>query len=247
MNLNVLIADDDFGMRMVLRKALKNIEGVDIQGEAENGEAVLQLYEEIGADVVFLDVEMPGLTGIECAKRIMDINPRTFIIFVTAHEEYMQDAFELYAFDYLIKPFKLERIYQTVERLKTIGVQKDDPVMHRIIKHEKGLDKLLIKNKEGMSFVDMHEIMLIQRENRSTVIYTANESYTTSEGLGDLEERLNASQFFRCHKSYIINLAYVDKIYPYGRWTYIVKLKNTEKDALITHDKFVELEKIFTG
>ncbi len=245
MSLKVLIADDDCGMRLVLRKALKNIDDVEIAGEAENGEAALCLYDELKPDVVFLDVEMPNVTGIDCAKKIMDINPKTFIVFATAHGEYMSDAFELYAFDYLIKPFKIERIYQTMERIKSIGDKHENKGIQKIIKHDKGLDKLIVKSKEGISFIDMNDIIMIQRENRSTVIYTFRESYSTSESLGDLEDRLDKTQFFRCHKSYIINLSLVDKIYPYGRWTYIVKLRNTEKDALLTHDKYAELEKIF--
>ncbi|MFZ5351687.1 MAG: LytR/AlgR family response regulator transcription factor [Bacillota bacterium] len=245
MKLKVLLADDDYGMRLILRKTLKDIEYVEIIGEAENGEAALKLYEDSNADVVFLDVEMPVLSGVECAKRIMDINPRTFVIFVTAHEEYMHDAFELYAFDYLIKPFKIERIQQTMERIGVINQRQYEPIKHKLFKHEKGLDKLLVRNKEGISFIDMHDIIIIQRENRSTVIHTSHGSCSTSESLGDLEEKLDKSLFFRCHKSYIINLSLIDKIYPYGRWTYIVKLKNTDLDALVTHDKFTELEDIF--
>lgn len=245
MSLKVLIADDDCGMRLVLRKALKNIDQVEIVGEAENGEAALCLYDELKPEVVFLDVEMPFITGLDCAKRIMDINPKTFIVFATAHDEYMPDAFELYAFDYLIKPFKIERIYQTMERIKSIGDRKENIDIKQIIKHDKGLDKLIVKSKEGISFLDMNDIVMIQRENRSTVIYTFNEGFTTSESLSDLEDRLDKAKFFRSHKSYIINLSLVDKIYPYGRWTYIVKLKSTEKDALLTHEKYTELEKIF--
>jgi two-component system LytT family response regulator len=86
---------------------------------------------------------------------------------------------------------------------------------------------------------------LIQREDHSTAIYTAQERYVTSEGLSELEERLDGEIFFRSHKSYIINLTMVYKIYPYGRWTYIVKLKNTSQDALITHEKFEEMQRLF--
>ncbi|MDF2674415.1 MAG: response regulator receiver domain protein, partial [Clostridiales bacterium] len=88
-------------------------------------------------------------------------------------------------------------------------------------------------------------IIIIQREDRSTVIYTADSSYITSEGLSDIEEKLDKTQFLRSHKSYIINLSMINKIYPYGRWTYTIKLKNTDKDALLTYDKYEELKKLF--
>ena len=245
MSLRVLIADDDSGMRLVLKKALEKDEQIELVGEAEDGEGALALYNEKHPDVLFLDVEMPKLSGIECAKKIADINPKQRIIFVTAHSEYMSEAFELYAFDYLVKPFKLDRIYKTIERIKNLEA-KESSSIKQIIKHEKGLEKLILKHKEGISFIDMNQILLVQRENRSTVICTQEENYTTSESLGDIEEKLDKTQFFRCHKSYIINLSMIDKIYPYGRWTYIVKLKNSQQDALLTHEKYLELEKLFS-
>lgn len=239
-----MIADDDYGIRRILFKALSKIDDVEIVGEAEGGESAISLYEEANPDVVFLDVEMPNINGIECAKKIMDINPKTKVIFVTAHNEYMSDAFELYAFDYLVKPFKLERINQTIERIKN-AENESYKLFNKDIENKKSLDKLIIKNKEGIIFIDINNIIIIQRENRSTVIYTLDQNYTTSMSLVEIEKKLERTQFFRSHKSYIINLLMIDKIFPYGRWTYIVKLKNTEIDALLTHDKFLQMQKKF--
>lgn len=245
LELKVLIADDEAGMRIVLRKLIENTEGYKLIGEAEDGETALSLYESLHPEVVFLDVEMPGLSGVECARRITDINPKTFIIFATGHSEYMPEAFEMYAFDYIVKPFKVERVFQTLERIINLNDNQGSKSVHKIIRHDKGLEKILIKNKEGISFVDMNDIIIIQREDRSTAIYTANEVFNTSEGLSEVEERLDSRLFFRSHKSYIINLSRINKIYPYGRWTYIVKLRNTDKDALLTHEKYEELKRIF--
>jgi two-component system LytT family response regulator len=241
----VLIGDDEEGIRRILRRAVEKTEGFEIVGEGQNGAEVLSLAERLRPNIVFMDVEMPELNGVECAKRIVDISPKTIIIFATAHEEFMPEAFQLYAFDYLIKPFKMERVYQTLERIKTLNNQTQEEPIHRTVNHEKVPQRLLIKNKEGISFVDTREIILIQREDRSTVIYTAHDSYITSEGLSDMEEKLDKDEFLRTHKSYIINLSMISKIYPYGRWTYIVKLKNTDKDALLTHDKYEELKRMF--
>ena len=245
MNLKVLIGDDDSGMRLVLKKAIEKVEGFEIVGEAVDGEESLELFEKLKPQIVFLDVEMPKLTGVECATKIVDLNPKTKIIFATAHEQYMPAAFQLYAFDYLIKPFKLERVFQSLERIKALDSKPEEHSISKIIKNDKVLDKLLIKNKEGISFVDMKDIIIVQREDRSTVIYTKDKFYVTSEGLSELEERLDGSVFYRSHKSYIINLSMITNVYPYGRWTYCIKLKNTDKDALITHDKYDELKEMF--
>ena len=246
MNIKVLIVDDEKGMRTIIKKILDKSGGFEIIGDTDNGEEAISIFKEHHPQVVFFDIEMPVFSGIECAKILTDIDPKTIIIFATAHQEYMSDAFQLYAFDYLIKPFKIERVMQTLDRIKSLNKPNYSDGLDKIIKHEKGLDKLMIKNKEGISFVDTKEIILVQREENSTVIYTQNDSFNTSISLSEIEEKLDNTQFFRCHKSYIINLSLITKIYPYGRWTYLVKLKNTEKDALLTHEKYDEIKKLFS-
>ncbi len=245
MELKVLIIDDDEGMRLVLKKVIEKTEGLELIGEAESGETGLGLVEALSPHIVFMDIEMPGMGGIECAKRITDIAPKTFIIFATAHENYMPEAFEVYASDYLIKPFKIDRILTTLQRIKEIFFNKESTVVSPPQITRDSLSKLIIKSKEGISFIDCKDIIFIERENRNTVIQTLTESVTTSDGLSEIEERLDKALFFRSHKSYIINLSMIYKIYPYGRWTYTVKFKGTEKDALLTHDRYEQLEKLF--
>jgi len=239
MDIKVLIVDDEKGIRTIIEKILNKSGGFEVVGDTDNGEEAIGIFKEHRPEVVFLDVQMPGGSGIDCAKRLTDIDPKTIIIFATAHAEYMSDAFQLYAFDYLIKPFKIERVMQTLDRIKKLNKPNYGDGIDKIIKHEKGLDKLMIKNKEGISFVDIKEIVLVQREESSTVIYTKTDSFITSISLSDIEEKLDNTQFFRSHKSYIINLSLITKIYPYGRWTYVVKLKNT-------HEKYEEIKKLFS-
>jgi len=245
MNFKVLIADDDAGMCKLLKKAIEKVDGFHVVGEASDGEEAFRLVEKLNPDVVFLDVEMPVLNGIECANMIVDFNPLIKIIFVTAYEEYMPEAFKVYAFDYMVKPFKMDRLYQTLQHLKNMALKKNEEstAVPGINKPE--LDKLLIRGKEGVILVDIDDIILIQREDRNTVIITSHEKYVTSDSLGQIEEKLGRWMFFRSHKSYIINLSKIHKIFPYGRWTYLVKLKNTDVDALMTSDKYEELRKRF--
>lgn len=246
MDKKVLIVDDDDGIRTVIKKILDKSGGFEVICDINNGDEAIGIFNEYRPDVVFIDVQMPGCSGVDCAKKIADIEPKTIIIFATAHQEYMSDAFKVYAFDYLIKPFKIERVMQTLDRIKNLNKPNYGDGIDKIIKHEKGLDKLMIKNKEGISFVDTKEIVLIQREENSTVIYTKTDSFTTSISLSEIDEKLDSTQFFRSHKSYIINLSLITKIYSYGRWTYVVKLKNTEKDALLTHERYEEIKKLFS-
>ena len=246
-SIRVVIADDDSGMRTVMRHMIDRMEGFTLLGEADNGTRLLELVEEHNPQVVFLDVEMPGMTGVECARVIQDKSPAMVIIFATAHDQYMGDAFEVYAFDYLVKPFKMERVIQTLERARNRITRREEkplPALKTATKAATG--RLMLHHKEGVSFIDMKDILLVQREDRATVIYTIGEGrYVTSASLGETEERLDKDIFFRCHKSYIINLNHIMNITPYGRWTYVVELNGTRHDALITHEKYEELERMF--
>ncbi|MBQ2989980.1 MAG: response regulator transcription factor [Clostridia bacterium] len=251
--IRVIIADDQEGMRMILRRMIAKAEGFTICAEADNGADVPELVEKHKPHVCFLDVEMPGMTGLECAKAIQDTDPHTIIIFATAHDDYMAQAFELYAFDYMVKPFRLVRVMQTLERIRQVTIGRHAEATQAVMQSAPARmraatsGRIMLRHKEGVNFINQADILLVQRENRSTVLYaTEGRRFETSESLGDVEERLDPQIFFRCHKSYIINLNVIDNITPYGRWTYVVHLVGTDQDALITHEKYEELEKMFS-
>ena len=235
-------------MRMVVRKLIERADDYALVGEAENGEELLALFEKTRPEVVFMDVEMPGMSGVECARLIQDKNPKTIMVFVTAHEEYMADAFEVYAFDYLLKPFRLERAMHTLDlirqRLRESAGAQDAP--QKPVRFNAPA-RIMLRHREGVSFVDLNDILLVQREERATVVYVADGGrFVTGDTLGEMEERLPEGMFFRTHKSYIVNIDQIESITPYGRWTYIVRLCGTKRDALITHERFDELQKLFS-
>ena len=246
--ISVLIADDDPGMRLILRKKIQETDGFFVAGEAVSGDEAMVLYDKLTPQVVFLDVDMPGKTGVECARLIQDQNPACVLIFATGHEEYMGEAFEVYAFDYLVKPFKLDRLEQTLDRIsdRLNRVRQAPQPQPQAAVSRSPAGRLMLRHRDGVTFIDVESILLVQREDRATVIYTENDGrYVLSETLSETEARLDPHIFFRCHKSYIINLRRIRNITPYGRWTYVVQLDGTDRDALITHEKYEELEKKF--
>ena len=251
--IRILIADDDAGMRLVMRKLAEAAEGYELVGEAEDGNALIRMYDELRPEVVLMDVEMPGMTGIECARAIQDRNPRTVLVFATAHEEYMASAFEVYAFDYLVKPFRVERAMQTLERIRerlrgeSAEAAEPLPAVERSAEAASPVPgRMMLKHREGVSFIDIPDIAMVMRENRSTVLLMKDGTrYVVGDGMAELDERLPDDIFFRTHKSYIVNLNLIESIAPYGRWTFIVKLKGLKDDALITHERFEELQKRF--
>ena len=246
-DIRILIADDDDGMRMIMRRFAEKAGGFQIVGEAKDGRELIRLNEQTHPQVILLDVEMPVMTGVECARIIQDINPKTILVFATAHEKYMGDAFEVYAFDYLLKPFREQRVMKTLALIRSRLAEEAE---ERAVKPETPRNvaprKLMLRHKEGVSFVDMEDILLIQREERSTVLYLAGgERLVTSDSLSELDERLPDDMFFRTHKSYVVGLRHIDSITPYGRWTYVVKLRGTTHDALVTAERLEILQKMF--
>ncbi len=246
-DIRILIADDDDGMRMIMRRFVEKAGGFQIVGEAKDGRELIRLNEQTHPQVILLDVEMPVMTGVECARIIQDINPKTILVFATAHEKYMGDAFEVYAFDYLLKPFREQRVMKTLALIRSRLAEEAE---ERAVKPETPRNtaprKLMLRHKEGVSFVDMEDILLIQREERSTVLYLAGgERLVTSDSLSELDERLPDDMFFRTHKSYVVGLRHIDSITPYGRWTYVVKLRGTTHDALVTAERLEILQKMF--
>lgn len=241
----VMIVEDESGVRLLLKKIIERHGGFEIAGESGSfSDAVVQ-FGKLRPDVVFMDIGIQGENGIECARIMTDMAPKTKIIFATAHTEYMSEAFELYAFDYLVKPFDVSRVDRTLDRIRALHDTEKPEETEHIARYEKGLSRLLVKGRESMSFVDIADIVLIQRENNATVIYTDTDSFVTSATMGDIEAKLDREQFMRSHKSYIINLSKIKKIEPYGRWTYVVTFKDMKKDALITQEKYEEIKKRF--
>lgn len=247
--ITVLICDDDPSIRMILKKRIQRTAGFIVADEARDGREALEKYDALRPRVVFLDVDMPEVSGIDCAREILDKDPECKLVFATGHEEYMGEAFEVYAFDYLVKPFNLERLDATLDRIREMDEKQR--AMRSGEVREAGrrslTDRLMVKHRDGVIFLDPEEILLIQREDRATVMYTVGEGrYVIPETMQEIEDKLDSSVFFRCHKSYIINIHHIRNITPYGRWTYVIQLDGTRHDALITHDKYDELEKRFS-
>lgn len=286
MKLKVLLVDDEPHIRKILQKVIEDNPAFEVVGDCDNmTEAIIQ-FNGKKPDVVFMDIEINSGSGIDCAKVIRELKPDVKIIFATAHSEYMSNAFEIYAFDYLVKPFNMDRIRQTLGRIensfnksttvigndiadagnaaeksadKATGRNATEKTVGKIAEKtaDKSADrlagkvwekksKLLIKGRENVTFVDVSEIVMVERANNNTYIYTKDgECYVTSTSLGDIEEKICGEELVRSHKSYIINISMIKKIEPYGRWTYVVFFKGIDKDALVTKEKYEQIKNLY--
>lgn len=247
--IKVMIIEDEPEIRRLLKRIVEKQESFCVVTEAASFSEAVTEFSRYKPEVVFVDVDLNGESGLDCAKVIAELAPMTKIIFATAHSEYMANAFEIYAFDYLVKPFNMERVNRTLSKVRE-SMERHTPEsredgLEEVTHSQKYKDKLLIKGKEQVVFVDTRDIIMVERVNSQTNIITANEEYKTSVSLSDIEAKLNPEEFMRCHKSYIINLQAISRLEPYGRWTYVVKLKGTEATALMTSQNYEEIKRMF--
>ena len=204
--LKALVVDDEAPARSELRYLLGEAGGVEIVGEAGNAVEALQLIKAIPYDVIFLDIQMPGLSGVQLAEAL-SAHPRPpAIIFVTAHSEHAVKAFEVKATDYLVKPVELDRLKQAIQRLEPVAEQA--PARVERIPVEKAGKKLL---------VSVEDILYVMAKDDYSYLYTETDRYLSTISLAQLEAKLEPVGFFRIHRRYLVNLSRVKEVVPmYG-------------------------------
>lgn len=246
MKITVLIAEDDPDMRHVLRKVVEEVEGVQVVGEAGNGLEAIKLIRELSPQVVFVDIGLPEKDGVELAQEIFDINPLTFIVFATAFSEFREKAFDVYAFDYLVKPFKMNRVRQTMERIKQVLSGKIAGRPGFYLKKLNGdiSRKQFFRSDNKLVYLNLDDIIYVTKEGRKCTIYFIGGQIQTNDNLSVLEEQLAGYPFFRSHSGFIINLRMVKELIPTGRSSYELVMANTKKRPLITVERFKELEEL---
>lgn len=231
--IRAMIVDDDPSMRMILCKALMKYQDIQVSCDLDNGQAAIDYANGHVLDLALLDVDMPKVNGIEAAKAITELYPKCKVVFITAHQDYMAEAFELYAYDYIMKPFKMDRFHKTIDRILSTtspmqGSQKEKAAVLS--------DDLVLKIGQGVVVLKKHDILMVERVNRQTIIVTREDEFAVTKTLQEMEDLLG-EDFMRSHKSYIVQTATIKALEVYGRWTYVVKLHGTSRDALMTKEK----------
>lgn len=213
--LKALVVDDEAPARSELRYLLDEAGGVEVVGEASNAVEALQLIKAIPYDVIFLDIQMPGLTGVQLAEVLAGLTNPPAIIFVTAHSEHAVKAFEVRATDYLVKPVELDRLKNALSRIEPIAEQA--PARVERIPVEKAGKKLLVA---------VEDILYVMAKDDYSYLYTAADRYLSTISLAQLETKLEPVGFFRIHRRYLVNLSRVKEVVPMYGGTLLLTLSD---------------------
>lgn len=234
-----------------MKRLLSKMEEVELIHAAENGFDALEHIQSLSPDLVFLDIEMPGMNGLEVAESI-DLEVMPSVIFATAYSEHAIKAFELNAQDYLLKPFNEDRLRAAVDKVianrADTALNKDK--IAEILKTELAEDiktpfanKVPIPTRDRYKLIDYDEVVCIEVEERSVRLYTAEKSYLLNHTLDTFERKLPQDQFFRVNRSCIIGLSHVKEIVIWFGNRFKIILSNG-KDVISSREKSKILKQV---
>jgi two-component system LytT family response regulator/two-component system response regulator LytT len=241
MDLRALVVDDEQLARDELGYLLGQVGGVEVIGEAGNGLEALGAIDRLAPDLVFLDVQMPGLSGFEVARRMVDDRAKSHIIFVTAYDQHAIEAFEVNAVDYLLKPVDPARLELAVQRARrrisadlplhrgATGV--DDDQLARIVQivaeKQSRRERIAIKVGERFMLVQAEEILFASLNDDAITVVTAQHTGASNfRTLDELQARLDPSVFWRVHRSHLVNINKIKEIVPWFSRNYILRMKD---------------------
>jgi len=242
MTYKAIIADDEKELRTYLRSMLSEVwSELIICGEAKNGKEALQMVESLHPDVAFLDIRMPGLSGMEVARRIAGL---CRIVFVTAFDQYAVEAFEREAIDYLLKPVSKDRLIQTIQRLKNPLSSSTEPparlaeVIEQVLSKLSGrggtdfLRWIKTQHKESIRLIPVEEADYFKAEDKYTLVITKEGEFLIKKSIKELVQELDPAQFWQIHRGTIVNISKIDKVSRSLTGRGILKLK--ERPELLT-------------
>ena len=232
--LKAIIVDDEAPARSELRFLLDETGQVEVVAEAANVREAIEKLKEIGTDIMFMDVNMPGANGLQLAEALTKLKYPPYVIFVTAYSEYAVKAFEVNATDYLVKPVETERLRQAINKVYQLIAAQGKPTANERIPVEKGGKKLL---------VPANKIHFIMAKDDYSYLHTDTDRYLSTVSLAQLEEKLSPLGFFRVHRRYLVNLACVSEVDPVSGGTLLLTLNGEEEKIPVSRRRVASLKK----
>ena len=233
MKIRVLIVDDEPLARERIRTLLQDEPDIEIAGECSNGEEAVTAIKRNRPDLVFLDVQMPGLDGFGVLRALgKEVLP--LVIFVTAFDQHALKAFEVHALDYLLKPFKQVRFKETVQRARGVLASRQAgdvsqqllDFLGQVKPEREHLARIAIKTGDRVVLVKTSQIEYIESAGNYVVLNTGKENHVLRETLTALEEKLNPKQFLRISRSILVNADFIKELQPLFKGDHVVVLHN---------------------
>lgn len=253
MTYKAIIADDEKELRTYLKRMLADTwPQLEICGEAINGRDALKMIEDCAPHIAFLDIKMPGLSGLDVAKKIAGM---CRIVFVTAFDQYAVEAFERDAVDYLVKPVTKDRLLQTISRLKKQLQSSPEPpedltgIITRVLTHLQGntntdryLQWIKTQHKDCFRLIPVEEIDYFQAGDKYTLVISAKGEALIRKSIKELSQELDPQKFWQIHRGTIVNVARIEKVGRSLTGRGILKLKN-RPDTLTVSRQYLHLFK----
>nr|WP_218627988.1 LytTR family DNA-binding domain-containing protein [Sporosarcina sp. E16_8] len=233
--IRTLIVDDERYAREELTYLLSKFPDVQVVGEAESGESAILKTVQLLPDVVFMDVEMPKMNGVEVAKVLVEFKKVPLIIFATAYPQFAVEAFRINAIDYLLKPYDEEQLKQTIARIDKVIYPKEK------VDATSNLGKLAVGKEGEIDYIHIQDILYMYRDEKVTKIITQKCDYEIRTSLKELESRLVSFSFFRIHKSYLVNLKYVSRLTPWFNGAYQLELEGRDDKLSVSRNYVKDL------
>lgn len=243
--MRVLIVDDEKLAREELRFLLEEAGGVEIVGEGENGFEAVDLCRKLKPDIVFLDIQMPGKSGIEAAAEIIMMEDPPAIIFQTAYDEFALKAFEVRAADYLLKPVSAQRLEAALSRLKERRLPVED--IRQLIA---GLNKagdaqprpIAVYAGDAIIPLKQEEIIFIEAEGKTVRIVSKKGVFRYGGAFWEIEKKISSPDFFQCHRSYLINTSLVERIDLWVNNTFMLEMSGTDEKVPVSRGRMKEFK-----
>lgn len=226
--MNCIIVDDEFPARKELSYFINTFSSIKIEEEFGDGIKALEYIQSHKPDIIFLDISMPKLDGIAFSKIVKNMENKPRVVFITAHPQYAVEAFEVEAFDYILKPYSESRIITALKRLEKSSSSKP------------GSSKITLWKNDKMIVINVDDISYCEASERKVFIYSKDDKFEIASTISDFSKKLPESNFFRCHRSYIVNLDKITEITPWFNNTYIVKLQGISADIPVSRSSINE-------
>ena len=219
--LKAIIVEDEYLAREELEYLVKSHSEIDIVASFEDGLEAFKYLQDHEVDVVFLDIQIPSIAGLLLAKNLHKSTHPPHVVFVTAYKEFAVEAFELEAFDYILKPYNEPRIISLLQKIEQAGRQAPKPQHEAASNASRTVN--LVKG-ERIIVTPCEQIYYAEADEKLTYVYTRTDRYVMQMTISEFVSRLPAEGFFRCHRSYCVNINKIREIVPWFNSTYLIRL-----------------------